>query len=426
MLDGTTIAAILTGILALFGAVATAWMSGLNENRKESRKNRKQLSRYSVPLLIASWDLANWLYDILEDDNYSPERCDAYGNGWTKQFNSYLFGQYFAGVHIIREKTQFFAGLGGSRSQELKKLLWKIQDEFVSMHYEGRENHELRWVEYDILHVQEAMTVADGDELRPMQWREFKQNYAVKEEPGAEKDRSMELKRILEPYEDELQRIIFRRFHYLYSATTEPTIPKDRKPEFEGKPKWLRDRNPQSLEASLEHFKRKRDRGTLTDKEYDAECRKVHKDDKMIKKELEEDLTGATVVVIPDHRVRRLQHLLSDLVTLLDEVSSMKFNRPARRCKMDVDRRVLSYKTATEWRNEGLSRIPCDCNDDVGCNSTRLDFKHRDLTSTGWGGISRKGTLSFGSQAQTATVAGVEPDQPSLGIRRKTTDGEQC
>src|ERR1700712_1117467 len=133
MVDGTTIAAILTGILALAGALATAWTSGWNEQRVESRKNRKALARYSVPLLIASWDLANWLYDILEDANYSPERCKAYGNGWNSQFTSYLFGQYFAGVHIIREMTQFFAYIRGERANQLKKLLWKIQDEFISM-----------------------------------------------------------------------------------------------------------------------------------------------------------------------------------------------------------------------------------------------------------------------------------------------------
>jgi hypothetical protein len=421
MLDGTTIAAILTGILALFGALATAWMSGLNDNRKEARKNRKQLSRYSVPLLIASWDLANWLYDILEDANFSPERCKAYGDGWTSQFTSYLFGQYFAGVHIIREMTQFFAGLGGSQAQELKKLLWKIQDEFLSMHYDGRENLEMRWVEYDILHVQEAMTVAEGGELRTMQWREFKRNYAIKE-PGAGKSESLELKRVFEWYEDELQRVIFRRFKYLYSATTETTFAG--KAESEGKPKWKPQDNPQSVEASLGHFKRKRDRGELTDKEYEEACEKVRQEEKEIAKELQEDPTGPAVVVIPDHRVRRLQHLLSDLVKLLDEVSDMKFNRPVRRCRMEVDRRVLSSKTANDWTAKGVSplRIPCDCHHTM-CNTKPVDFDHRDLTSTGWGGLSRKQTLTFPSLAVTTDA---KPAQPGTIFRTKTTDGEQC
>jgi hypothetical protein len=42
-------------------------------------------------------------------------------------------------------------------------VLSKIQDEFISMYYEGRENLELCWFEGDILAVQEAMTVKDDD-----------------------------------------------------------------------------------------------------------------------------------------------------------------------------------------------------------------------------------------------------------------------
>ena len=48
-----TIAAIVTGIAALGGAVAAAWMSGWNDQRSESRKSLRALRRYSVPLLIA-------------------------------------------------------------------------------------------------------------------------------------------------------------------------------------------------------------------------------------------------------------------------------------------------------------------------------------------------------------------------------------
>ncbi|KAK5655248.1 hypothetical protein OQA88_5815 [Cercophora sp. LCS_1] len=425
MLDGTTIAAILTGILALFGAIATAWMSGLNENRKEARKNRKQLSRYSVPLLIASWDLANWLYDILEDDNYSPVRCNVYGNGWTHKFTSYLLGQYFAGVHIIREMTQFFAGLSGTGSQDLKKLLWKIQDEFLSMHYDGRENLEMRWVEYDILHVQEAMTVAEGSDgsLRTMQWREFKDNYAVKD-AGNEKDSSMELSNVFGCYEDELQRIIHRRFKYLYSAPETAEHPKfDTKEQSEGQPKWKPSENPQKLEASLDRLKRKLDSGDMTQKQYEERCRKLRDEEDKITKERDEDQNKTTLVVIPDHRVRRLQHLLVDLVKLLDEVSSMRFNRPVRRCRMEVDRKALSYTTALEYERKEpgktVFRIPCDCND-VGCNSRREDFDHRALTSKGWVGISRKGTRTFSGQPLA-----VEPKPSVLNLRRKITDGEQ-
>jgi hypothetical protein len=392
MVDGTTIAAILTGILALAGGLAAAWMSGWNEQRSELRKNRKALARYSVPLLIASWDLANWLYDILEDDYYSPKRCKAYGDGWRNSFTSYLFGQYFAGVHIIREMTQFFSQIRGGRAEQLKKLLWKIQDEFISMHYDGRENLELRWFEGDVLAAQEAMTVAcdlDGDgnsgELRTMQWIEFQRNYAVKEpgtkEPGTKKD-SMELKKLFEKYEIEFQRIIYRRFKYLYST------------------EWKLHKNPQGLEKMKESLKD------------DEEARKRLDDEEVqIKNEKQEDPN--IVVVIPDHRVRRLQHLLIDLIKLLDEESNMKFNRPVRRCKMVVDKRVLAHGTSEAFNY----RILCDCHFE-DCNPKKVDFDHRDLSEKV---LPKEETFSY-PQPQT-----LEPDESNL--RRKATEkenGDQC
>lgn len=379
MLDGSSIAAIVTGILALLGAIATAWMSGWNEQRIQSRANKKSLARYSVPLLIASWDLANWFYDILEESNYSPQRCKAYGDGWNSQFTSYLLGQYFAGVHIVRELTHFFSHMRGVRVDELKKLLWKIQDEFISMHYEGRESLEMRWFEGDILAAQEKMTVAadlDGDgkevELRTLGWVEFQQNYGSKGEGDNEK--SMEFKKLFGWYEEEFQRIVYRRFKYLYST------------------RWKGQDNPQDLE---------RLQATVTNEEL---LQAAIKEENLVKKELQADPKAG--LVIPDHRVRRLQHLLSDLVELLDEVSGMKLNRPIRRCKMSI--------------GDGGDRVPCDCHFGE-CNPRREDFYHRQLT------ISSKGAGPLGKLTRPRRQLSSQLDD--FERRRKTTEKEndsQC
>lgn len=391
MLEGSSIAAILTGILALFGALATAWMSGWNDQRVESRKNRKALAQYSVPLLIASWDLANWFYDILEDRNYHPSRCKAYGDGWSTEFTSYLLGQYFAGVHIIREMTQFFAHIRGGRAEQLKRLLWKIQDEFISMYYEGRENLELRWFEGDILAVQERMTVTEGEGksrvLRTMGWVEFCENYATKE-PEAEKSDSTELKKVFKWYEDDFQRIIYRRFKYLYLT------------------EWSSHENPQGVEQMKKSLK-------------DEEARqKLDSEEHQIKEERQAD--PDIVVVIPDHRVRRLQHLLSDLVKLLDEESSMKFNRPVRRCKMVLDKRVLAHGTLPHGTPKDFQyRVPCDCYS-AECNPKKEDFEHRDLAINSATRLSRRGGTFYFSQPQT-------PEPKESNSRKKTTDnGDQC
>ncbi|KAM7208209.1 hypothetical protein V8F20_001489 [Naviculisporaceae sp. PSN 640] len=404
MLEGSTIAAILTGILALLGAIGTAWMSGWNEHRIESRNNRKVLARYSVPLLIASWDLANWLYDILEDDYYSPKRCAAYGDGWNSMFTSYLFGQYFAGVHIVREMTQFFSHIRGGKGERLKTLIWKIQDEFISMKYEEREDLELRWVERDVLAVQEVMTVPcdnpdftkehpsmSGGGLRTMSWIEFQRNYELKQN---EKDESMELKKIFEWYEEQFQRIVYRRFKYLYST------------------KWTTAINPQGEEK----VRAKLEKGS------NMYCIKnLEEEENMIVEERNKDPDNI-VVVIPDHRVRRLQHLLVDLVRLLDEVSSMKFNRPVRRCKMLVDRRVLADRTLTPLNATGY-RIHCDCYTDPDCNPDNLDFGHRDLPmeeGKAAFSLSRKGTMTY---PQPPTPPS-EVQESRFGVRTKESGGQ--
>lgn len=389
MLDGSSIAAILTGVLALIGALATAWMSGWNEQRVQARQHRKKLARHSVPLLIATWDLANWFYDILEDSNYSPQRCSAYGSGWNSQFTSYLLGQYFAGVHIIREKTHFFAHMQGGLADTVKHLLWKIQDEFVSMHYEDRENLEMRWFEGDILAVQEHMTEVcdlDGDgvagEMRTIGWVEFQRNYETnKSRSSDDKTKSLELKKIFRWYEIEFQRVIFRRFQHLYST------------------KWKAQDNPQKVENLQDIFA-----------EEDI-LQKLVEEDQLVQNERE--LNPNAGVMIPDHRIRRLQHLLSDLVELLDKVSAMKFNRPIRRCSMLVRNNTPSKGNFLD--REVDVRIDCDCRS-LDCNPPQKDFEHRQLTRVKTIDAYSRKTNSRKSASRTPTW----PD--ALSIRHTKTE----
>lgn len=334
VLEGSSIAAILTGVLALAGALGAAYMSGWNDRRTQRRKNRKALARYAVPLLISAWDLANWLYDIMEEANYSPRRCAAYGNGWNSEFTSYLIGSYFAAVHILRLKTHFLAHIKGTQGDALKRLLWKIQDEFVTMNYEDRESLEMRWFEGDILAVQEIMTEdcdLDGDgvkgEMQTIPWIDFQKMYAPKEDGS-----QSELKKTFDWYETEFQRVVYRRFKHLYST------------------KWTNDVNPQqAVQGEVDVI------GRTTNEEFLEE-------ERLITKEAKGNPNAR--LVIPDHRIRRLQHLLSDLVITLDEVSRMKFNRPIRRCGM--------------LATDSSDRVPCDCRD-IECNPKQQDFEHRQL-----------------------------------------------
>ncbi|KAJ2899203.1 hypothetical protein MKZ38_003346 [Zalerion maritima] len=197
----------------------------------------------------------------------------------------------------------------------LKSLMWKIQDELVAMNYEDRGSVEFRWVEHDILAIQEKMTVKDdkdGDgkenELRPMKWVEFRESHA----PDTEK----RLKTTFDWYIAEFQRVIYRRFSVLYA-----TKHKDQA-------------NPTVKDPPGEWEKRENEK-------------------------MEKELEGRPVweTCVPDQRIRRLQHLLMDLVELLDDMAHMQFNRPTRR-----------RPKADE----------CDCVGKI-CNKTGDDFPWRRL-----------------------------------------------
>jgi hypothetical protein len=365
-LDGTTIAAIITGILALLGALATAWTSGWYQHRIQARANKKALVRYSVSLIIAAYDLANWFYDILDEDNYSPERCAAYGDGWSSKYTSYLLGQYFASVYILREMIHFFPHIKGKNAELLKRLLWKIQEEFCCVHFDGRESIEMRWFEGDILAVQEHLTEAVEDsegttrELRTIGWVQFQKKYAPISGSGSAD--SSDLYKLFEWYEDGVQRIIYRRFKSLYTNV------------------WPTKTNPQALENLREHL--------YVDDDDRERVKKLEKEENSIRSEREQYPNIS--VIVPDHRIRRLQHLLSDLVEVLDAFTAMKLNRPVRRCKMVIENNILNNSNPLDLVTEGS--IPCDCGS-FYCNPTQEDFYWRMLRRKGRKG--RKGLLAW-------------------------------
>jgi hypothetical protein len=338
MLDPGTIAAIITGILAVLGGLATAWMSGLNERLVLGNKNKKLIAIYATPLLHSALNLSDWFFDILHEHNYNPKRNKAYGAGWSKQYTSYLMGQYFVWVHLIRSKTQYFSFMKDDRVSELKTLLYTIHNEFISMEYEERENWELRWREGDVLAVQERMRVSadlDGDgkaeETSPMTWVQFQEHYEdVKsgaeaksntsegENDSWQKRKLKSLKDIFYGYEEDFERIVYRRYKHLYCIHAEDGH-----------------RNPlaYSRRQEISILSETTDLGYMKLKEMGDDAIRER-----VKEVYEEN---PETVVIPDQRVRRLQHLLVDLVGLLDKmgnVERVKFEGKYKKCDPATER----------------------------------------------------------------------------------------
>jgi anaerobic selenocysteine-containing dehydrogenase len=276
------------------------------------------------------------------------------------------------------------------------------------MHYEGRESREMRWFEGDMLAAQELFTevvehkgtetTETTREMRVIKWTDFQKKY----KPASELNHgdSPDLHELFEWYEAEFQRIVYRRFRSLYTSI------------------WSTEPNPQAYETKKDQIinqeegqKTELERKRLQEARDHDDIKKV---DKMTLKEsieheqklkkLDEEENSITTeqqqypqfnVIVPDHRVRRLQHLLVDLVKALDAFTTVKLKRPERKCTMRTENRVPGG-TSNPLGLVTDDRIPCDCNS-LDCNPYQEPFSHRQLPT----------------KKSTNRPAGREPSKPS-------------
>ncbi|KAK1235622.1 hypothetical protein PQX77_001141 [Marasmius sp. AFHP31] len=128
------IVAIVVAALALLGTLTQAAVSGWLNLHSEERKRRDRvldiLAKYRDPLCRAAEDLSYKLINIV-DDNFAvfasetaPERRRSYAFLHT----SYVFGQFFAWVHILRHDTQFLMPPSiDTTSREMNSILTNIR-----------------------------------------------------------------------------------------------------------------------------------------------------------------------------------------------------------------------------------------------------------------------------------------------------------
>jgi hypothetical protein len=144
------------------------------------------------------------------------------------------------------------------------------------------------------------------------------------------------------------------------------------------------------------------------DDDGDEKIKKLEKEEASIKSEREEYPNIS--VIVPDHRVRRLQHLLSDLVEVLDAFTAMKLNRPVRRCKMLVENNV--FPSSNPLGLVTKDRIPCDCSY-FDCNPDQEDFPHRQLPAK-----KEKSRLAWRKSSNSARRSQVQQENAPLERKR--------
>lgn len=135
------IAAIIVSIISLVTSTAvaglSAWFTYRGDERKSIREAEKLLRKYREPLLLAAQDLQSRLFNILDTTHPTrsvlsfAERTGMY-NDTMFVYTAFLIGQYLAWVNILRRQAQFTAFTTEvkqpSRTREFIGILDSITD----------------------------------------------------------------------------------------------------------------------------------------------------------------------------------------------------------------------------------------------------------------------------------------------------------
>ncbi|KAK7058551.1 hypothetical protein VNI00_002187 [Paramarasmius palmivorus] len=107
------IASIVVASIALLGtllqALTSGWFSLRSEEHKRQETLRNVIAKYRDPLARATEDLFYKLTNIIETNfaSFASEYASDRHRTYAVMHTSYVFGQFFAWVHILRHDTQF-------------------------------------------------------------------------------------------------------------------------------------------------------------------------------------------------------------------------------------------------------------------------------------------------------------------------------
>ncbi|KAG7086521.1 hypothetical protein E1B28_002473 [Marasmius oreades] len=182
--------AIIVAALALLGTLAQAVISGWINFHSEDRKRRDQLrdviAKYRDPLCRATEDLSYKLFNIVSHGFalvYASENSPARRRSYAIRHTSYVFGQFFAWVHILRHDTQFLMPPDADpNSKEINKILGDIR---MTLLTDSSLSPFMLW-SGEQLAISEIMIVRDtkedGGQVRCMGFATFCQRWKADEE----------------------------------------------------------------------------------------------------------------------------------------------------------------------------------------------------------------------------------------------------
>ena len=124
MVDSTSIAiAIVSLVTSTLVAGLSSWLAYTTEKRKAIREEDQLLRKYRDPIALAAHDLQARLYNIFEKDGLFLAEGGQEAQDSLYIYTLFLTGQYLAWRHILRQRAQFIAFTARNRSAKLIRLL---------------------------------------------------------------------------------------------------------------------------------------------------------------------------------------------------------------------------------------------------------------------------------------------------------------
>lgn len=307
--NGTT-ASLIVAIIALAGtifhAVISTWFHHWSDQQKHQRELKRFFAKYQDAILLASQDLQSRLYNITDYriTNFLSRKTREHEN--LLIYTAFAVGQYLSWVYIIHRRAQFLQYETGRVNDRVALAVAAITDEWLT---DSHGDKPFMLWKGDQMAIGEMMTIEDGDELCPIGYATFHQRWnkgrAEKSFSGEESDQP-------------------RGGPLIDTGTADDVTRPSRSPA--GANRVQSQKKNWSERHFQEWFEPIVDGVTS--------IAKAKQDANANLRGISEIPEGGEVPLVPqDHRMRRLQHHLVDLINLLDpkgERSEAKRTKRAR------------------------------------------------------------------------------------------------
>ena len=169
--------AVISGVVALIAAGITTFFTWFSDERKRLSEAEKLVAKYRDPLLLASQDLQSRLYNIAD-----LGLTTFFGHGGEREddlllYTAFLVGQYLSWTHVLRLKAQFLRFSTDQQNKELTKVLTGISYEFSTDKHNQEGARPLMLWRGQQMAIGELMTVKEDSELYSMGYAAFHKRY---------------------------------------------------------------------------------------------------------------------------------------------------------------------------------------------------------------------------------------------------------